>query len=272
MEKKWDRLLQDAEVSTDLTGWPYGCIGTGPGTGGNIASTLSGLTHTPDFVIIDGEATHPSTITMLGARNLRLWGSHRATTVWALRDDRRHPDGKYHTLPELATALNKYMQCRMSQAHMAVGRKRFKGATQDTDFARDRIADSLMDDEEWGTDLSPAELREARFWEWLEEPTTKPAAWDSPDITGIEIPETLTTAEAQARADDLIQWKAEGQTWWGAMLPAAQARMRLFLAGNEAANDTVARAMSALPPGAEGPNYPDAMADRVNEMRVPQGD
>jgi hypothetical protein len=66
LEKKWDRLLPDAEISTDTTGWPNGCIGTG----GSIATTLRGLTHTPDFVIIDGEATHPSTTNMLGARRL----------------------------------------------------------------------------------------------------------------------------------------------------------------------------------------------------------
>ena len=158
---------------------------------------------------------------MLGARRLQLWGSFRATSVWALRDDRRTRGKKYRTILDLATDLNQYIQYRLSQAHLAVGSKRFKGATTEADFARNRIEDTLATGEEWGTELTPNELREARFWEWPEEPTTTPAAWDSPEITGIEVPVNLTAAEEQERAADLRLWQAEGQTWWGAMLPSA---------------------------------------------------
>jgi hypothetical protein len=88
------------------------------------------------------------------------------------------------------------------------------------------------------------------------------------------VEETLTTQEAAERAADLLEWKREGQTWWGAMTADAQKRMRLFFDANERTNGAVAEAVALLTKeGDEGPNFEDfSGVTTKNEAMVPQED
>jgi hypothetical protein len=97
---------------------------------------------------------------------------------------------------------------------------------------------------------------------------------NDPSITGLETGEDLSEAERQERSDDLIRWKEEGQTWWGALGPEATKRMKEYLEGNARVNEAVARAVAKdSEEGSEGPNFGDVWpAEGVNEIIIQQSD
>jgi hypothetical protein len=74
-----------ARVDQERDEWPHGFVTAGEG----VMATLSGLSHTPEVIIVDGGATHPSTATKLRARHVRMWGRVRskATCAWMLRHE-----------------------------------------------------------------------------------------------------------------------------------------------------------------------------------------
>jgi hypothetical protein len=95
-----------------------------------------------------------------------------------------------------------------------------------------------------------------------------------PSITGLEMGEDLSEAERQERTDDLILWKEEGQTWWGALGPEATKRVKECLEGNARVNEAAARAVAKdTKEGSEGPNFGDVWpAEGVNEIIIQQSD
>jgi hypothetical protein len=73
-------------------------------------------------------------------------------------------------------------------------------------------------------------------------------------MSGLEVEDQLDEPQRKERQADLELWKQEGQTWWGAFLPATRSKVRAFLEGNKTANDVVAEEVAKnTVPGTPGP-------------------
>lgn len=240
-------------------------------------TVMTSMTHTPEILIVDGGATHANTTRVLRARGMCTWGRVRGKTtmVWRMAKRPTDDNSTYATDGAMARELDAAMQRRMRRAYMEVGAQRFRRTATPEDFHLDRADQATaVREENWG-ELDPkAEARMTRFWDWPDEPATERALLDSAEITGKEVEERLTDDEVRERELDLIAWRQEGQTWWGAMLPTAQEAMRTYIKSNERVNDAVATAVSRLSSeGAEGPKYDDfAGAATKNEITIRQED
>ena len=273
IEAKWDRLLPMSRVSTEHDGWPHGIIARGE----DVPTVMARMTHTPEILVVDGGALHTNTTRMLRARGMCIWGRVRGKTAMAWRMAKRPPDDEsiYATAEEMARELDAAMQRRMRKAYMEVGAQRFRRSATPEDFHLDRADHAtVVRDENWGELDQRTEAKMTRFWDWPDEPATESAPLDSAEITGVEVEEQLTADEVRERELDLMAWKREGQTWWGAMLPPAQEAMRAYIKSNERVNDAVATAVSRLTSeGAEGPKCDEFPGeDTKNEVTIRQED
>ena len=258
-----------ATVDQQVEEWPHGIIAKG----GDTMAVMSKWTHSPEVIVIDGGALHISTTAALKARNMSEWGrvKSKATCVWMLME--RSQDAEvYDDETEMAAALDAAMQRRMKKAYGAMGAQRFKWGATEADFELGHIAAALaVQEEEWGETLSNEDWTSARYWEWPTEPSTEEEPWDGPDISGLEVEESLTAEETEERRIDREAWIAEGQTWWSAFLPAARERVRAYLEGNQRVNEKVAGVVAEhTTPGQLGPKYEDVLPGRVNDVRVSQ--
>jgi hypothetical protein len=260
-----------ATVVQEQETWPRGIIAKGEGT----MAVLSKWAHSPEVVVIDGGALHISTTKALRARHMSEWGrvKSKAVCVWMLMERAQEAE-VFENDREMATALDAAMQRRMKKAHGAMGAQRFKWGANEADFELGRVEAALaVQEEEWGETLPNEEWMSARFWEWPTEPTTAEEPWDGPDVSGIEVEESLTAEEIEERRIDRDAWIAEGQTWWSALLPEARDRVRAYLEGNQRVNEKVAEVVAEhTTPGQLGPKYDDVLPGRVNEALVPQED
>ena len=267
LERKWDRLLPQTTVVQNDGEWPHGFISRGE----DVESFMRLKSHTPEVVIVDGGATSPGTWNMLRARRLKLWGRWKAVTVWFLMGEQKAEERSFQSLDDLAEEVDAALQRRMTKAYGAVGAQRFKWEVRQEDFHIKKIngALALRHHEEWGESLTKTQLDAARFWDWPTEPSTSPEPLDSPTVSGVEVAEKLTATEEIERTTDYAEWVREGQTWWGAMVPEAQSRVRRYLDHNRAANETVAKAVAMnATAGATGPPYVDVGEDGSNEIRL----
>lgn len=260
-------------VDQEQDEWPHGVVTAGEG----VMAVLAEMTHTPEVIIVDGGATHPTTATKLRARHMHMWGRVRskATHVWMLRMETRTEAVVYESSEEMAEELDRAMQSRMRKAYGSMGAQRFKGGVQAEDFSLAKVREALavQSYEEWGERWSTEQLQAATFWEWPKEPDTTEAKWNSPELTGLEVEDQLDENQRQERQADLELWKREGQTWWGAFLPATRDKVQAFLDGNKTANDAVAEEVSKhTVPGTPGPKYSDALPERGNELTVTQAE
>ena len=209
LERKWDRLLHVATVDQQVEEWPHGIIAKG----GDTMAVMSKWTHSPEVIVIDGGALHISTTAALKARNMSEWGrvKSKATCVWVLME--RSQDAEvYDDEMEMAAALDAAMQRRMKKAYGAMGAQRFKWGETEADFELGHIEAALaVQEEEWGETLSNEDWTSARYWEWPTEPSTEEEPWDGPDISGLEVEESLTAEETEERRIDREAWIAEGQ-------------------------------------------------------------
>ena len=267
LERKWDRLLLQTTVVRNDGEWPHGFISKGE----DVDSCMRRKTHTPEVVIVDGGATCTGTWEMLRARRLKLWGRWKAVTVWFLMGEQAAEVKAFRSLKELAGEVDAALQRRMTKAYGAVGAQRFKWEVREGDFHINKIngALALRNHEEWGESLTTTQLDAARFWDWPMEPATSPEPLKSATVSGVEVAEKLTAKEETERKTDYTEWVREGQTWWGAMVPAAKSRVRRYLDQNRSANETVAKAVEANEAaGATGPPYVDVGEDGSNEVRL----
>jgi hypothetical protein len=271
LEAKWDRLLPLSAVSTDDTEDSHAVVARGE----DLPSVLTRRKHNPEIVIIDGGALHATTTLMLRTRGMRLHSRVRHSMMMVWMAKRRHVEEEvFDTTESLATAIDGAMQRRMRHACDSMGDQRFRRDIQEEDVHRSQAADppAVYETSEWGDQEQAETARCKRFWDWPDEPATEEAPTGCAELSGIEVEKTLTTQEAAERAADLLEWKKEGQTWWGAMTADAQTRMRLFFDANERTNDAVAEAVALLTKeGDEGPNFEDfSGATTKNEVMVTQ--
>lgn len=179
----------------------------------------------------------------------------------------------YESTEAMAEDLDREMQSRVRKAHGSMGAQRFKGGVREEDFSLTKVRDALAAQSygEWGECWTDEQLQTATFWEWPKEPETAEAEWHSPEMTGLEVEDQLDDNQRKERQEDLELWKREGQTWWGAFLPATRSKVRAFLEGNKKANDAVAEVVSKhAVPGTPGPKHGDALPGSCNELTVTQ--
>ena len=268
---KWSQLLPQAEVKMEGEEWPHGVIARGE----SVMEMLGNLTRTPEVVIVDGGCIHKDTGRAFASRHLRMWGrvAMGRCTVWMLRERVGREGQVFRTDEEMAVALDDSMQRRMRRAYERMGGQRFRWDVKEADFGWGKAGQAMavQEADDWGSLWTPAEARGARFWEWPEEPATEKCEMADPSITGVEMVENLGAEERRERAQDLARWTTEGQTWWGALLPATATRMREYLRGNARANEVVARAVAGNTiAGNEGPKFGDVWPDGVNEIIITQ--
>jgi hypothetical protein len=267
LERKWDRLLTRTTTKRADGEWPHGFVSRGE----DVENCTRTKTHTPEVVIVDGGATSPGTWKMMRARHLKTWGRWKAVSVWFLMGDQAEEERQFQSLEELADGVDSAMQRRMTKACGAVGAQRFKWDAREEDFHLSKIegALALRNHEGWGETLSKEQLDAARCWEWPAEPVTTPVPLDSATVSGVEVTESLTAEEEDERRTDFDKWVQEGQTWWGAMVPAAQTRARRHLEQNRPANEAVAKVVAkGGGPGTTGPPRADVGEGGSNEIRL----
>ena len=273
LEQRWNRLLPRSEVACTTDEWPHAVVARGD----EVMNALNGTARTPEVVVVDGGCIHASTGTALRARHLRLWGRVRLgeCTAWMLRERHGKDVEVFESREALAEALDTSMQRRMRKAYDGMGGQRFRWDVRQEDFEWGAATRTLavQEVEEWGDLWTQREARGARFWDWPMEPDTEEIPWSSPEITGLEVEETLTPPQAKERKDDLDAWKAEGQTWWGAFLEPARKRLKVYIDGNHRVNMAVATAAAeASEGGAKVPKFGDVFEDGENEIIIPQDD
>ena len=273
LEARWDRLLPMSVVSAEDSAFPHVVVSRGE----DLTSVLTRRESTPEIVIVDGGAIHATTTLMLRKRGMRLHSRVRnsMTMVWMMK--RRHTEAEvFETTDELATTLDDAMQRRMRHAYDSMGDQRFRRDVGEDDFHLHRAGSTfaVRREYEWGEQEREDTARSRRFWDWPDEPATEAAPAGCAELSGIEVKETLSEQETAERAADLLEWKKEGQTWWGAMTEDAQKRMRHFFDANERVNDSVAEAVSLLTrEGEEGPPFEDFSGTTIkNEVSVQQED
>jgi hypothetical protein len=132
MAKKWERLLQKAEVVDGRGEWPHGIIARGE----EVMEVLNGFTRTPEIVTVDGGCMHTATGRAFAGRHLRPWGRVKLgeCTVWMLRERTGSEAEIFRSIEDLATALDASMQRRMRKACDAMGSQRFRWDVREKDF------------------------------------------------------------------------------------------------------------------------------------------
>ena len=273
LEAKWDRLLPLSAVSTQEVEHLHAVVARGE----DLPSVMTKRKHTPEIVIVDGGALHATTTRMLRTRGMRVHSRVRNSMMMVWIAKRKHVEAEvFDTVDQLAKALDEAMQRRMRYACDSMGDQRFRRDVNEGDFhlAKADATFAVIKAAEWGEQEQAETARCKRFWDWPDEPATEEAPAGCAELSGLEVEETLTTQEAAERAADLLEWKREGQTWWGAMTADAQKRMRLFFDANERTNGAVAEAVALLTKeGDEGPNFEDfSGVTTKNEAMVPQED
>jgi hypothetical protein len=137
---------------------------------------------------------------------------------------RRHEEAEaFATAADMARSLDDAMQRGMRHARDNMGDQRFRRDVTEDDFhlARADTVFAVHVANDWGETERTEKQRCARFWDWPDEPATEVAPAGCAGLSGIEVEETSSEQEMAERAADLIEWKKEGQTWWGAITPGA---------------------------------------------------
>ena len=140
LENKWNGMCgmwSWLEMKEDI--WPNVVVCEG----NRVVSTLEGCARIPEWVIVDGGGLHCTTTKRMTRERLQLWGVHKSVSVWTTRLDYNYSPSKHHSLETLASKVEIEMQKRAARAFYAVGGRRFKEGTKETDFRLDKIQGTI---------------------------------------------------------------------------------------------------------------------------------
>ena len=177
-------------------------------------------------------------------RGYKAWGSTPLTSVWM----RRLPDDmdaiSFTHTSDLGPVLDEYLQRQAQRGYSDMGCRKFKTATQEADFEHAVMQEALtsVSRHAWGevgTDMHLAAFRDIP-----QEPTVPKLRLDDKELTGCEVEVNIDASPAEVH-QDMLNWKAEGQTWWSAWLPDTQVRLKNYFEKTATANRTAAKRAAA---------------------------
>ena len=202
--------------------------------GNRVVSAVEGCAQTPEWVVVDGGALHSATTKRMARDRLQLWGVHKSVSVWTTRLDYGYTPCKHQPLKAMAAKLEIELQRRAGRAFYAVGRKRFKMGTQETDFHIDNIQGAIATNpnEIWGEECGIEEWELQPFALWPAEPETEARTANEWQISGIENEIKESAEEKEERRLDRAEWVKNGQKWIDAFTTTARRRVLRFLHEN----------------------------------------
>ena len=238
MLEKWRDILPEWKWTNSAEEERPLCLA---GTGNDVAQTLGNMQRTPEWVVVDGGEFHKTSVAVLKARYLKMWGVRGALSIWGIHIEKDHSPRKHVTRARMTQRFQAAVQTRLRKAYHSVDGARFKPNTEEGDFSFEQVHKCIASNpsETWGEEMQASEWRFQHKWEWPSEPTEEATPEGDATLNGIEIPETVTKEEAQERIRDLRKWQAEGMTWIGGFTDVGRKKVLRFLHENDMAIMTV---------------------------------